>query len=44
MVELARGDALRGPDIRLPRLETGEPGSIADYRGERVVLHIFASW
>jgi len=41
-VDIAEGR--RFPDLRLPRLETGEPGSIADYRGERLVLHVFASW
>ncbi len=32
------------PDIVLPDLETGEPTSLSRYRGERVVLHVFASW
>ncbi len=31
------------PTLVLPDLD-GEPGSIADYRGTKVVLHIFASW
>jgi hypothetical protein len=34
----------RFPDLVLPSLEDGSPTSIADYRGERVVLHVFASW
>ena len=32
------------PDILLPDLETGQPSSLSKYRGERVVLHVFASW
>lgn len=32
------------PAIVLPSLEDGEPMSIRDFRGEKVVLHIFASW
>lgn len=32
------------PAIVLPSLADGEPMSIRDFRGEKVVLHIFASW
>lgn len=32
------------PDILLPDLETGQPSSIARFKGERVVLQVFASW
>ena len=32
------------PDLRLPTLEDGRLRSIADFRGERLVLHVFASW
>ena len=32
------------PDIALPSLEDGSPTSITAYRGQKVVLHIFASW
>ena len=32
------------PLLQLPRLEDGRPGSVADYRGEKLVLHVFASW
>lgn len=32
------------PDLRLPALDGGDPLSIADFRGEKVVLHVFASW
>ncbi len=32
------------PLIRLPSLSDGRPMSIADFRGKKVVLHIWASW
>lgn len=32
------------PDIVLPSAEDGSPMSIADFRGKRLVLHVFASW
>ena len=32
------------PDLVLPALDDGRPRSIRDFRGERVVLHVFASW
>ncbi len=32
------------PAIVLPALEGGRPASVADYRGRRLVLHVFASW
>ena len=32
------------PTIALPALEDGRPRSIADFRGKKVVLHVFASW
>ncbi len=32
------------PNIALPSLYDGRPASIADYRGQKVLLHIFASW
>ena len=32
------------PLLQLPRLEDGRRGSVADYRGEKLVLHVFASW
>ncbi len=32
------------PAISLPALEDGSPMSIRDFRGEKVVLHVFASW
>jgi hypothetical protein len=32
------------PVIPLPGLADGRPASIADFRGEKVVLHVFASW
>ena len=32
------------PDLALPALEDGRPASIRDYRGQKVILHVFASW
>ena len=32
------------PTISLPSLEDGRPMSIADFRGQKVILHVFASW
>ena len=32
------------PDIVLPALGGAEPMSIADFRGQKVVLQVFASW
>jgi hypothetical protein len=32
------------PDLMLPSLEDGQPTSMRDYRGQKVVLHVFASW
>jgi hypothetical protein len=32
------------PDFSFPSLKDGEPVSITDYRGQKVVLHVFASW
>lgn len=32
------------PDIALPSLENGEPTTLAAYRGEKIILHVFASW
>ena len=32
------------PDVVLPALDDGRPLSVADYRGEKLVLHVFASW
>ncbi len=32
------------PDIAFPSAADGTPMSIADFRGEKVVLHVFASW
>jgi len=34
----------RFPTLALPALEDGRPRSIADFRGQKVILHIFASW
>lgn len=32
------------PSINFPSLENGKAVSIGDYAGEKVVLHVFASW
>ena len=32
------------PDLVLPSLEDGRPMSLADFRGKKVILHVFASW
>ncbi len=32
------------PDLTLPGLQDGRPASIRDYRGQKVILHVFASW
>ncbi|MEE9230333.1 MAG: hypothetical protein V3U86_06475, partial [Acidobacteriota bacterium] len=32
------------PDIVFPALEGERPLSLADFRGQKVLLHIFASW
>jgi len=32
------------PGIVLPSLEDGRPASLAQYRGKKVLLHVFASW
>ena len=31
------------PELSLPGLDGGS-GSIADFRGKKVILHVFASW
>ena len=32
------------PEIRLPSMTDGKLMSIADFRGRKVLLHVFASW
>ncbi len=32
------------PPLAFPSLESSRPMSLADFRGEKVVLQIFASW
>ncbi len=32
------------PNITLPSLADGQPDSIENYRGSKIILHIFASW
>jgi hypothetical protein len=40
--ELRVGESF--PDLRLPSAGSGGALSIADFAGERLVLHIWASW
>ena len=32
------------PTMIFPPLDRGRPGSVADFRGKKLILHIFASW
>ena len=32
------------PDLVLPSMTDGRPMSLADFRGRKVILHVFASW
>jgi hypothetical protein len=32
------------PDLWLPSAENGSPMSLAQFRGSKVILHVFASW
>jgi hypothetical protein len=32
------------PEIVLPSLKDGQPMSITQFRGKKLILHIFASW
>ena len=32
------------PDLTLPALDDGKPVSIRDFRGQKLILHVFASW
>ena len=41
-VELKEGQAF--PALVLPSLDGGAPLSIADFRGRKIALHVFASW
>ena len=34
----------RFPDLSLPSVEDGRPLSLASFRGQKVLLHVFASW
>jgi cytochrome c biogenesis protein CcmG/thiol:disulfide interchange protein DsbE len=40
----ARGERVAAPKIELPRLDGGGKASLADYRGQVVVLNYWASW
>ena len=41
---LARGEKVAAPALELPRLTGGGRASLADYKGQVVVLNIWASW
>jgi len=32
------------PEISLPEVRDGQPMSVTDFRGRKVLLHVFASW
>lgn len=32
------------PTLSFPALEDGRPRSITEFRGQRIILHVFASW
>jgi hypothetical protein len=32
------------PTTVFPSLDGSRPGSVADFRGKKLILHIFASW
>lgn len=32
------------PVMLLPRIDTGRPDTIVNYRGQKLIMHIFASW
>ena len=32
------------PNLVLPSLADGRPSSLVQYRGKKVLLHVFASW
>ncbi|MFQ5743961.1 MAG: TlpA family protein disulfide reductase [Acidobacteriota bacterium] len=34
----------RFPEIVLPSLADGSPTSLAQFRGKKIILHVFASW
>ena len=41
---LGRGETEAAPELELPKLGGGGNGSLADYRGQVVVLNFWASW
>ena len=32
------------PSLLFPALDDGRPRTVADFRGEKLILHVFASW
>ena len=41
-VEFHEGEMF--PTTVFPSLDGSRPGSVADFRGKKLILHIFASW
>ncbi|MHB8522077.1 MAG: TlpA family protein disulfide reductase [Limisphaerales bacterium] len=41
-VELKPGQPF--PELVLPKLADGQPGTISEFRGKKLILHLFASW
>jgi cytochrome c biogenesis protein CcmG/thiol:disulfide interchange protein DsbE len=41
---LGRGETEAAPNLELPKLGGGGTGSLADYRGQVIVLNFWASW
>jgi hypothetical protein len=41
-VEFHEGEKF--PTTVFPSVVVGRPGSVADFRGKKLILHIFASW
>ena len=41
-VEFHEGETF--PTTVFPSLDGSRPGSVADFRGKKLILHIFASW
>ena len=41
---LLRGEREQAPELQLPKLDGSGDGSLADYRGQVVVLNFWASW
>ena len=38
------GEGKRFPEIVFPRAADGEPASVNQYLGQKIMMHVFASW